>query len=234
MSSIKPEFNENNLYTLSGNAIEMHKVMIRPYDDYIGKTIIFGKYNDVVSAWYTDVPVKESTKDSCIIRTSYGNSLELNGLSEFSSDDLIFAMHCEDGYIRLWFSCDPRNIINDYLKIGFELASPYVKLDGRPVQDNASYYAVRKESETFDIILPMHSNCWEKEYDKELQKCKCKFIISHTKVKNNTEISYDYTSKVEDFIHCIVAMDGYILIEAYDLPNDREYVRLSVTISNKI
>ena len=111
----------------------------------------------------------------------------------------------------------------------------FLKLENKEV--NKTFYGPRSniddcDVETFDIILPTHPNCWEKEYDNKLEKCKCKFTIAHSRVNINTEISYRYTSKVEDFIHCIVPMDEYILIEAYDLPKDREYVRISVTIAN--
>jgi len=238
MNNIKPEFEEKVLYTLSGSVLELKKVMIRPYDKYIGKTILFGEYNEAVKAWYTDVPVEESTESSCIIRTSYGNNIEFNEpiSSGFGNDDVFFAMHCHDKYVRLWFACDPRNIINDYIKLGFELASPYVKADENQEADKTFYGPCRNiddcDVETFDIILPTHPNCWEKEYDNKLEKCKCKFTIAHSRVDINTEISYRYTSKVEDFIHCIVPMDEYILIEAYDLPKDREYVRISLTIAN--
>lgn len=248
MSNInKNNFEESTLYALSGNVIEMHKVMVRPYDKYVGEDIKFGQYNEVVSAWYVDIPVKESTEKSCIIRTSYGNDIQLNdpSSSEFTSDDLFFAMHCHNGYIRLWFACDPRDIVNDYIKLGFELASPYVNvpetchefteiMDAKPHYDRSTRYAPTVKYEKFDIILPTHPNCWEKEYDGEAERCKCKFTICDTRIHADSNLSYEYASKVEDFIHCIVPMEGYILIEAYDLPKDREYVRINVSLAINI
>lgn len=218
---------DTRIYCNIGN-VEMHKIMLRPHDDYVGKTILMGDYNEVVKAWYYDLPFEKSTEDSCVIHTTYGNNIKLkDGLEgKFSSDDLILATHCHDGYIRIWFTCDPRDIVNDYIKIGFETATAI--LDYSTYTNNIE---IANNIEIFDIILPTHPDCWEKEYDEELKKCKCKFTIGHSRVVSDTELSYEYTSKVEDFIHCIVPMDGYILIETYDLPKDREYVRIEVTIS---
>lgn len=240
-----PNINCNDII-YRNNKTMMNKIMIRPYDNYIGKTILFGKYNEVVDAWYCDIDALGVTDRSIVTVTTFGNYIELKRCStgscnnthefQFSSDDIIFASHCHDGYIRIWFACDPKDILNDYIEIAFTFATPvdyvYINLEEQPEDRLDVDEDIQIYDETFDVIIPMDLEYWERNYDQGCEKPKYKFIISHTGVNIDTDIVYTYTSKVRDFIHCVVPMEGYILIEAYDIPIDRGFIRLSVSITN--